>query len=79
MARPLRDGNIHVRVVEADPSDDDWVTGEEDPFDTGDYDDETISPEEFTATITAVGITDDNGKNRRPGIRFEPSSAVLGG
>lgn len=74
-----KNGLVQVRLTEADASDGDWTVDDEDAFDTGEFDDVVPDPEDFTATITAVGITDDTGKNRRPGIRFEPSTAVLSG
>lgn len=76
---PMRDGNVQVRLREADPADGGWTTGDEDSWDTGTYDDLAPDPEEFTATITAISLTDDAGNNRRPGIRFVPSATVLGG
>lgn len=76
---PLRNGNVHVKLREANASDTDWTDDDEDDWDVGGYDDETLAAENFTADISAVSITDDDGTGRRPGLLFEPSSAVLGG
>jgi hypothetical protein len=76
---PMKNGNVHVKLREADPADDDHSTADEEAYDTGAFDDETIAAEPFTAAIAAVAITDNGGNDRRAAIQFLPSATVLDG
>lgn len=68
------DGIVIVNVREADSNDADWnpIT-DEDPFETGVFDDIPTPTQILSATITAVALTDEDGKNRRPAIRIQAS------
>lgn len=69
---PLRDGNVRVKLREANPADSDWTTGDEDASTPGIYDRVYPDAQTFSATVTAVSITDDdNTTARRPGIRIQ--------
>jgi hypothetical protein len=76
---PLRNGNVHVKLREANAADDDWSTDDEEEWDNGGYIDETLDPDDFTVTASPVSITDDDGTGRRPAIKVVPSAAVLDG
>lgn len=66
------DGIVVLNLREADATDADWnpIT-DEDPFETGVFDDLDEPTQLLTATVTAVPFTDDTGANRRPAIRIE--------
>lgn len=66
------DGIVIVNLREADAADADWnpIT-DEDPFETGVFDDVDEVAQTFTATVTAVAIKDDDDNDRRPAIRIQ--------
>lgn len=65
------DGVVIVNLREADATDADWSTADEDGFETGVYADVDAAPQAITPTFTAVSITDDdNATKRRPAIRI---------
>lgn len=68
------DGIVVVNLREASANDSDWnpIT-DEDPFETGVFEDLDEPTETLTATVTAVPFTDEDGKNRRPAIRIQAS------
>lgn len=66
------DGIVIVNVREADANDANWTPiTDEDPFTTGVFEDLDEPTQTFTANVTAVIQTDDDGKHRRPAIRIE--------
>lgn len=66
------DGVVVVNLREADASDADWnPLTDEDPFETGVFDDLDEPTQTFDATVTAVPFTDDTGTDRRPAIRIQ--------
>lgn len=66
------DGIVVANLREADATDADWnpIT-DEDPFETGVFDDLDEESQTLVATVTAVPFKDDSGKDRRPAIRIE--------
>lgn len=66
------DGVVVANLREADATDADWnpIT-DENPFETGVFEDLADPTQTFAATVTAVPFTDESGKNRRPAIRIE--------
>lgn len=66
------DGIVMANLREADASDADWnPLTDEDPFETGVFEDLDEESQILTATVTAVPFTDDAGKDRRPAIRIQ--------
>jgi hypothetical protein len=66
------DGNVVINMREADASDADWnPLTDENPFETGVFDDLPEPTQTFDATVTAVPFTDEAGNNRRPAIRIQ--------
>lgn len=65
------DGIVVVNLREADSSDADWTTGDENTFETGVYGDVEATSQTLSATVTAVAITDDDDTTeRRPAVRI---------
>lgn len=66
------DGLVTVNLREADAADANWTAiSDEDPFETGVFDDPDEPTQTFDATVTAVPFKDDDGKDRRPAIRIQ--------
>lgn len=65
------DGIVILNLREADSSDADWTTSDEDAFETGVFDDIETPTQLLVATVTSVPLTDDDGNNRRPAIRIQ--------
>lgn len=65
------DGVVVANLREADATDADWnpIT-DENPFETGVFEDLDEPTQTLTATVTAVVQEDDDGKHRRPAINI---------
>lgn len=65
------DGVVIVNLREADATDADWDTSNEDSYEVGVYGDIATTTQSLSATVTAVSIKDDDDNNRRPAIRIQ--------
>lgn len=66
------DGIVVANLREADANDANWnALTDENPFDTGVFEDLDEPTQTLVATVTAVPFTDDTGKARRPAIRIQ--------
>lgn len=71
----LSDNGVVLCILrEADATDPDWSTSDEATFTVGTYGDIVPAAQTFSATVTAVAITDDdNTTARRPAVRIVAS------
>lgn len=66
------DGVTVLNLREADASDANWnALTDENPYETGVFEDLDESTQTLVATVTAVPFTDDTGKARRPAVRIQ--------
>lgn len=65
------DGIVIANLREADDSDADWTTLDEDAYELGVFEDIDPPTQTLVATVTAGAITDDDGSGRRPAIRIQ--------